>query len=185
MARAVQFLAAPGLAVFCRAHSQQAYAKRNLLCAVPYAWRATNLPLEVAKMQREAGPHVSPHKRVEASSWAEFDGSPARELAKFVAAATLAPAERPASVEACGKSWSLAECIGSAAEFWVIYRSAQSDREMFDGTGSIVVAFRGGDGGTHDAKHHPGSPARAFIEGVDETTIPASVIVPCRPFALR
>jgi hypothetical protein len=175
MATILRFMAAPGLAAFCRVHSTQAYAKRNVFCAVPYAWRVTALPLEVAALQRDCSTHDSPHRRIEAASWAEYDDSPARELAKFIAAATHPPAQRPATVEACGTQWSQVDCIDSTAEFWIVYRSAHSDQEMFDGEGSLVVAFRGGDGGLEDAKHHPGSPARAFIEGAEETIIPSSV----------
>ena len=170
----VQWLAAPGLALFCRTHSDQDYYKKNLFCAVPYAWRATALPLAVAKMQRESGTRSSPHRRIEASSWKEYDASRARELAGFVAAASCRLSERPPTVEAFASRWSLVECI-RAAEFWAVYRSADSDRAMFDGDGAIVVAFRGGDGGTEDAKHHPGSPARAFIEGGSELTVPSAV----------
>eukprot|EP00747_Dinoflagellata_sp_TGD_P054165 gnl/TRDRNA2_/TRDRNA2_148856_c1_seq1.p1 gnl/TRDRNA2_/TRDRNA2_148856_c1~~gnl/TRDRNA2_/TRDRNA2_148856_c1_seq1.p1 ORF type:complete len:321 (+),score=44.38 gnl/TRDRNA2_/TRDRNA2_148856_c1_seq1:1-963(+) len=42
------------------------------------------------------------------------------------------------------------------------------DEPEFD----VVVAFRGG-GTLEDTKHHPGSPCRTFIEGVDETTAPS------------
>ena len=52
--------------------------------------------------------------------------------------------------------------------FYAIYRRQAETVEL-------AIAFRGGSGSVADAKEHPGSPARAFIEGSPARRVPAEV----------
>jgi len=170
MASGAKLLAAPALAFFCRLHSKQSWARRNIFVASAYARRVTALPEAIAKMQRF--PSRS-HTRTE-SSWEEFDGGRGRFLAAFISAATLPMRERPRVVMMGEETWTLLdESQGEEdsrartnSEFWATYSNAK---------GQYILAFRGGDGGAEDAKNHMGSPARAFVQGEKETELPAAL----------
>jgi len=58
-------MAAPALALFCRIHSQQPWARKNLFFASSYALRACNLPKRVCSMQQF---HSHSHARVQVVS---------------------------------------------------------------------------------------------------------------------
>jgi hypothetical protein len=45
-------MAAPALALFCRIHSQQPWARKNLFFASSYALRACNLPQKISRQQQ-------------------------------------------------------------------------------------------------------------------------------------
>jgi len=58
--------------------------------------------------------------------------------------------------------------------FWCAYKCEER--------GEAVVAFRGGDGGTEDAKNHPGSPAYCFVNALpEEEVLPFRLLSLYRP----
>ena len=189
------FAATPALAVFCRAHSGRCDASAYL-----YARRATGLPLKVAREQRAAAAGRRTHPR-EKASWSAYRASEAAELVRFITAVTAVTAdgsfrhgrhgelEQPAS----GK-WArvtpenAAEVCGPAAKkpsafdggFFAVFARLGDGAAASSGAApscsrDLVLAFRGGDGGTEDAKTHPGSPAWAFVQGEKAERVPAEV----------
>mmetsp|Transcript_3213 Transcript_3213/g.4685 ORF Transcript_3213/g.4685 Transcript_3213/m.4685 type:complete len:266 (+) Transcript_3213:764-1561(+) len=130
------------------------------------------VPKQIASLQHVVGRHV----RME-QTWADYAADAASQLAEFIHQASLPPNERKENVTISGAVWSLRrslplssnskdDLIECSNEYWVVYTSS---------TKQAVLAFRGGDGGVEDAKHHLGSPASAFLRDEDEEKIPASL----------
>eukprot|EP00929_Paragymnodinium_shiwhaense_P072301 TRINITY_DN36708_c0_g1_i1.p1 TRINITY_DN36708_c0_g1~~TRINITY_DN36708_c0_g1_i1.p1 ORF type:complete len:414 (+),score=33.75 TRINITY_DN36708_c0_g1_i1:68-1309(+) len=155
--------AIPALAMFCRLHAtEQPFSKRNIFVASAYARHVVNLPFKISRLQAEKRVDRHPRRLAE---WSEFQRSSSRSLTQFVAAATLPPAERPATVVHGGSTYAYANAEDHS-RFWAAFRCEGADKDHW------ILAFRGGDGGTEDAKSHPGSPARAFIAGRDPAELP-------------
>merc|ERR1712196_137531 len=73
---------------------------------------------------------------------------------------------RPQTVQA-GGSWKRYE--DECEPYWAVYQQDTWHSAMH---ASFVVLFTGGDGSLKDAKCHPGSPARAFVQGQSEQFVP-------------
>lgn len=155
-------LTEPVLAMFCRYFTKRPWPKSSIIFAGAYAHYVCQIPKQLAEVQHEKGAH--PRRAV---AWQDFDASPDRSLTAFVEAAALPEAERPQSIEFDGKTWQRIDQAESNT-FWAAYQC---------GTESII-GFRSGNGrpGTpeylEDAQIHPGSPARAFIQGTDAEELP-------------
>ena len=68
-------MAAPALALFCRIHSKQPWAKKNLFFASSYALRACNLPQKISRLQQL---HSHAHPRVQVVARCCASSRPAR-----------------------------------------------------------------------------------------------------------
>jgi len=203
-----QLLAAPALALFCRAHSPHNWWNKNLFVASGYARRVTSVPLALASSQpRYTHNSLPPASCFNPSfvrgrvHWRDYDASPARLLAEtfIMEAAMLPEKERPQVIKLPQQTLAesdsddngedhvevrdeVKEYWGSwtrfhedkryPSSFWVIYTKENRGKEGHGSTKMAVVAFRGGDGGVEDSKNHVGSPARAFIAGADEASVP-------------
>ena len=183
------FAATPALAVFCSGRCDaSAY-----LCAR----RATGLPLKVAREQRAAAAGRRTHRarkrrgprtgRAKPGSWCSY-GRHGRHGRRLVSPrpSRRAGAARIGQVGArharmrrrCADRVRRSRRLSTAASSryspasGTEQRPARAPPRAARATGS---AFRGGDGGTEDAKTHPGSPAWAFVQGEKAERVPAEV----------
>ena len=120
-AYAAKVLAAPALALYCRVHSKQPWARKNIFFAGSYALRACSVPQQVSRMQELHSPwHPRKH-----ASWADWHRSTARSLMPFVEAAQRPLGSRPASLRCVGVMYYM--CAQHSSPFWVTYSSSSSD----------------------------------------------------------
>jgi len=120
-AYAAKVLAAPALALYCRVHSKQPWARKNIFFAGSYALRACSVPQQVSRMQELHSPwHPRKH-----ASWADWHRSTARSLMPFVEAAQRPLGSRPASLRCVGVVYYM--CAQHSSPFWVTYSSSSSD----------------------------------------------------------
>jgi len=160
-----KFAAAPALALYCRLHSQQPWARKNLFFASSYALRVCNWPQKISAMQHL---HSISHPVLE-TSWTEWWSSSSRSLTAFVEAAQLPIKSRPATLRLKSVVYDLVveQC---PSPFWVVYkcRPSQSSRigeeeEKISQQSTCVAAFSGAKFEDESFSQHPASPARAFI----------------------
>lgn len=180
------FLAAPSLALFLRTNANnRSYWCRNVFVTGSYARRVTQVPLNLAALQHShsSNPTYDTNNRINAS-WSEFSSSLPKYQLPFLQSATNPENDRPSSItisyrchhnnnnnndnemggeEEIWDRW-IFDCDLPINEFMVIYVNKISKL--------AIVAYRGGDGGYHDAVSHIGSPARAFMQQQDENQIP-------------
>jgi hypothetical protein len=157
--------AEPALAWMVYRNTKKPWPGNNIFSAYAYAHKTIQLPLLIAAAQKRPGQH--PRIPID---WGEFNSSKEQMLTSFVAAVK----DRPEQLRCQDGDWTL---VGHDM-FWVAYTCAA--------TGSSVLAFRGGDGGSEDAKAHFGSPARSFVLNEDEAQVPALLMQPvelCRKLA--
>ena len=154
---------APGaLALFCRLHSKQAWTKKNLFNAGIYANYVTNIPYELSKRQRIHG--LNPKFDAilkEEKTWDEFFSL--CDYGRLVEITSLPKDERIGEILFDSKKWILQE----NEEYFTIFQNKESKE--------AIITFRGGDGGAEDAKNHPGSPARIFVNGYDANALPSEL----------
>jgi hypothetical protein len=154
----VQLSAPIALACFCRLHSEQSWLRKNAFVASAYAHRVTNVPKALSTVQRRVGSH-----RRESASWDEFFSSEDASLVEFIEEATRPADERVPMVEVGGEPFHLLDDFNGNYWCGYIHQATDADSQTTD----FMLAFRGGDGGVEDGQHHPGSPARAFVEGAN------------------
>lgn len=161
--------AAPALASFCVLHAEGRPWHRKVFASSLYALRITSVYAGVALEQER--PPAPQHTR-QHIPWSAYEASRARDLAEFMAVASRNEAEMPESIARLDTDWD--RFVGDGAErgahpeaspMVVVFRRRLPPHD-------VIVAFRGGNGSIEDMKTHLASPARAFIQQVDENDIP-------------
>lgn len=179
----VGLVASPALALFCRLNTKIAWPANNIFSSGLYAHEAVGRPYRceinnagvlnpslslpppplslsacgrgrLAKFQTTPGSH--PRLAI---SWDDFSGTTDQQACAFIEAVSSGTQ----SITVGGDSWTL-EVEGSG--FWSAYSCGNK----------YVIACRGGDGGKADACGHPGSPARAYVQGVPVTEYPTEAV---------
>jgi len=169
-----RFVAPAYCVYFMRRHATTSWKHKNVFVASAYARRASQLPHQISAMQESANTGAHPRREAAYEDLATTGALTYKELVE--AASPFAFPQRPQQLEAGGKLWL---CVDSSP-YWMGWVAQTDESEC-----TCVVTLRGADGSTLDACHHPGSPVRAFIQGVGESDLPPLPLELIRSLAER